>query len=185
MRPTLKSEGEAGYNQCEDLLVCSWRLIMARGADCPLVAQRFKCACGASGDEAFAAFCTFLCALALAQRRCLLVNFPGARVLTADEERMLALIACAQNQRDRALDAHLCWLAQRLLRRTLEQSVRELAAALSVRDLRLHAPEAPAFSTDDGRTPDSRQIVLLRTAGFDRRAPARSADRFEPALRLQ
>lgn len=140
MKPMLKSENETGYNPCEELLVCSWRLIMARGADCPVVAQGFRCACGASGSQVFATFCTFLCALAFAQRRCLFVNPPGERALTVDEERMLTLIACAQNGCNATLDAHLCWLARRMLRKTLEESVRELAAVLNRHQLHLPAP---------------------------------------------
>lgn len=140
MKATPKPEDAHDCNHCEDLLVHSWRLMMARGAECPIVTQQFKCACGASGTQVFAAFCTFLCALALAQRRCLRVNLPGESALTMDEQRMLALIACAQNGCHAALEAHLCWLARRMLRRTLERSVRELADALSTHQLRLPAP---------------------------------------------
>lgn len=140
MKVMRKAEDANDDNHCEQLLVHSWRLMMARGAECPVVTQQFKCACGASGTEVFAAFCTFLCALALAQRRCLRVNPPGERSLTIDEQRMLALIACAQNDCDVALEAHLCWLARRMLRKTLERSVRELADALSTHQLRLRLP---------------------------------------------
>jgi hypothetical protein len=140
MKALLNAENADDYNRCADLLVHSWRSMMARGAECPIVAQQFKCACGADSTQVFAAFCTFLCALALAQRRCLRVNPPGERSLTLDEQRMLALIACAQNGCHAALEAHLCWLARRLLRRTLERSVRELADALSTHQLRLPVP---------------------------------------------
>lgn len=140
MKAMQKTEDADERNPCEDLLVHSWRLMMARGAECPLVTQQFQCACGASGPQVFTTFCTFLCALAFAQRRCLRVNPPGERTLTTDEARMLALIACAQNGCNAALEAHLCWLARRMLRKTLEKSVRELAAALSVHQLRLPVP---------------------------------------------
>lgn len=140
MQANLKQEGEAGYNHCTQLLVRAWRLIMARGVECPLVTHEFRCACGAEGGEVFGAFCTFLCALACSQRRCLLVNPPGEPRLTADESRMLTLIAAAQNGCPHLLEAQLAWLARRPLRRTLEQSVRELGALLQARQLRLPLP---------------------------------------------
>jgi len=140
MQATLKMEGEPGYSHCANLLVRSWRMIMVRGVECPLIAREFKCVCGRSSPQVFSAFCSFLCALALTQRRCLLVNPPGEHALTADETRMLTLIAAAQNDCPRMLDAHLSWLAQRPLHKTLEQSVRDFAAVLSSHRLRLPAP---------------------------------------------
>lgn len=128
-------------NPCAHLLVRSWRLIMARGVECPLIAQEFKCACGAAGQQVFGSFCIFLCALAVAQRRCLLVNPPGAGALTADETRMLTLIAAAQNGCTSTLRAHLSWLARQALRGALEESVHELAAALRASHLRLPQPQ--------------------------------------------
>lgn len=125
---------------CQRLLVRSWRLIMAQGVECPLVTHEFKCACGANTDEVFGAFCTFLCALALTQRRCLEVNPPGAHTLTCDESRILALLAAAQNRQPALLQAHLLWLAPRRLRKLLEQSVRDLAGVLSANRLQLPLP---------------------------------------------
>lgn len=129
-----------GAGHCQQLLVRSWRLIMAQGVECPLVAHEFKCACGANTEEVLGAFCTFLCALALAQRRCLEVNPPGTRVLTCDERRMLTLVAAAQNRHPALLQAHLLWLARRGLRRVLEKSVQELAGVLSVNRLWVGLP---------------------------------------------
>ena len=137
MHDDLESSG-AGH--CQRLLVRSWRLIMARGVECPLVAHQFRCACGANTEQVLGAFCTFLCALALAQRRCLEVNPPGTRALTCDETRMLALVAAAQNRQPALLQAHLLWLAQRSLRKVLEKSVHELAGVLSANRLRLPLP---------------------------------------------
>lgn len=140
MDTTLKIPGEAGHNACQQLLVRSWRLIMTRGVECPLIPQGFTCACGANGRETFQSFCTFLCALALGRRRCLLVNPPGCRILTPDEIRMLAVIAASQHDHAALLQAHLRWLAQRSLRNTVRQSARELADHLNSSRLQLPAP---------------------------------------------
>jgi len=140
MHAMLKHDEETGCNDCAQLLVNAWRLTMVHGIECPLVAQQFRCSCGAEGREVFTAFCTFLCALAVAQRRCLLVNPPGRYALTTDEARMLTLIAAAQNDCPSTLEAHLSWLAWRPLRKALEDSVRELAALLSTSGQRLPAP---------------------------------------------
>ncbi|MEB2347740.1 MAG: hypothetical protein OZ923_03935 [Comamonadaceae bacterium] len=131
---------ETKYNDCAQLLVHAWRMTMVHGIDCPLIAQQFRCSCGADGREVFRAFCTFLCALALAQRRCLTVNPPGRYALTTDEVRMLTLIAAAQNDCPCTLDAHLAWLSWRPLRQTLKESVRELAGLLSTSGQHLPVP---------------------------------------------
>lgn len=140
MFTTLKQDEEIETNDCAQLLVSAWRLIMVHGVECPLIAQKFHCTCGAEGREVFRALCTFLCALALSQRRCLLVNPPGRYVLTKDESSMLALISCAQNDCPAMLDAHLSWMARRPFRKTLEESVRELAATLSTSGQYLPVP---------------------------------------------
>lgn len=140
MPSTLGHEEKTRLNDCAQLLVNAWRQTMVRGIDCPLIAQQFRCSCGAQGREAFTAFCTFLCALAVAQRRCLTVNPPGQHALTMDEVRMLTLVAAAQNDCPSTLQAHLRWLAWRPLRQTLEDSVRELAALLSTSGQRLPMP---------------------------------------------
>lgn len=140
MQATLSREGEADFNRCADLLVRAWRLIMVRGVECPLVAHEFRCACGCRSPEVFSAFCSFLCALALTQRRRLLVNPPGEAALTADETRMLTLIAAVQNDCPSLLDAHLSWLAQRPLHQALEKCVRKLADVLASQRLLLPAP---------------------------------------------
>lgn len=141
MQATLSHhEGDAEFNHCAALLVRCWRLIMVRGVECPLVAHEFRCACGRSGPEVFSAFCSFLCALALTQRRRLLVNPPGTAALTADETRMLSLIAAVQNDCPSLLDAHLDWLAQRPLQQALEKCVRRLGDALATHRLHLPTP---------------------------------------------
>lgn len=133
-------EPETQLNDCAQLLVNAWRQTMVHGIDCPLVAQQFRCSCGATGREVFTAFCTFLCALAVAQRRCITVNPPGQHALTSDEVRMLTLVAAVQNDCPRTLQAHLDWLAWRPLRKTLEDSVRELATLLGASGQRLAMP---------------------------------------------
>lgn len=140
MDASLELQARLGRCPCRRLLVRSWRLIMARGAECPLVRRGFTGVCGAEGEEVHLAFCTFLCALALAQRRCLLVNPPLSDRLTADEVRMLTLIAASQNDSPSLLQAHLQWLAERPLRKTLEQATHELARALRSRGLCLSMP---------------------------------------------
>ena len=140
MQPLLNPDEERRPNDCAQLLVSSWRMTMVHGIECPLIAQQFRCACGAEGREVFTAFCTFLCALAISQRRCLRVNPPGPHALTSDESRMLTLIAAAQCDCPATLDAHLSWLALRPLRKTLEASARELAALLGTSGQRLPVP---------------------------------------------
>ena len=49
-------------------------------------------------------------------------------------------MAAAQNRQPALLQAHLLWLAQRRLRKTLERSVHELAGALSANRLQLPLP---------------------------------------------
>lgn len=140
MHAMLQQDEDTRFNDCAHLLVNAWRQTMVHGIDCPLIAQQFRCSCGAEGREVFTAFCTFLCALAVAQRRCLMVNPPGQHALTTDEVRMLTLVAAAQNNCPSTLEAHLSWLAWRPLRKTLEESVRELAMLLSTSGQRLPSP---------------------------------------------
>jgi len=140
MLPMSEPRPRTRHDDCTQLLVNAWRMTMVHGIDCPLIAQQFRCSCGAEGREVFRAFCTFLCALAVAQRRCLTVNPPGPHALTTDEARMLALIAAAQNDCPCTLEAHLTWLAWRPLRQTLEESVRELSGLLSASGQRLPSP---------------------------------------------
>ncbi|TXI18509.1 MAG: hypothetical protein E6Q65_06050 [Ottowia sp.] len=140
MQATLKPEPEAGHDPCTQLLVRSWRLIMVRGVECPLVTHEFRCACGLDGREVLRAFCAFLCALAFSQRRRLWVNPPGEPRLTADETDMLRLIAAAQNGCAPLLDAQLSGLARQPLRAGLEHSVRGLGALLQARQMRLPRP---------------------------------------------
>lgn len=140
MQALLTYDGKAKENDCARLLVHSWRLTMAHGAECPLIASRFRCSCGAGAQQVFRAFCVFLCVLALSQRRCLRVNPPGQAALTTDEVRLLTLIAAAQNDYPATLDAHLGWLADPPLRKALENSVRELASLLQDAGQRLPVP---------------------------------------------
>lgn len=140
MQALLQYDEKAQDNDCARLLVHSWRLTMAHGTGCSLIESRFRCSCGATAHRVFRAFCVFLCVLALSQRRCLRVNPPGQAALTADEARLLALIAAAQNDYPATLDAHLGWLAEPPLRQTLENSVRELAGLLKDAGQRLPVP---------------------------------------------
>lgn len=137
---TLEPEDESGYNPCQQLLVRSWRLTMARGMECPLIHHEFVCACGAGGKATFHSFCSFLWALALGRRRRLRINLPGCRTLTTDEIRMLTVIAASQHDCPALLQAHLSWLARPVLHETLQRSTHELASRLSSRRLRLPLP---------------------------------------------
>lgn len=130
MQVLLTYNGKTEDSDCARLLVRSWRLTMAHGAECPMIASKFRCSCGAGAHQVFRAFCVFLSVLALSQRRCLRVNLPGQTTLTTDEVRLLTLIAAAQNDYPKTLDAHLSWLATPPLRKALENSVRELAGQL-------------------------------------------------------
>ena len=85
------AETEFGYP--EHLLVWTWRRIATGRAGCPLIAAEFTDACGDDAGEVFATFCTFLRALAHSGRGGLRVGPPGCRAITADERRLLTLIA--------------------------------------------------------------------------------------------
>ncbi len=140
MQAQLTYDGKAQDSDCARLLVHSWRLTMAHGAECPLIASKFRCSCGVGADRVFCAFRVFLRVLALSQRQRLRANPPGQATLTADEVRLLTLIAAAQNDYPATLDAHLGWLAGPSLRKALENSVRELAGLLRDAGQRLPVP---------------------------------------------
>lgn len=140
MHNTLKLQGEEGFNPCTCLLVQSWRMIMSRGVECPLINKIFKDNCGCESKTVFRAFCTFLCALAFARRKCLIVSTPGQTELTGDEMQMLALIAAAQHQQEDMFHLHLEAIAEHSLRKTLRDSVLELAEVLKNNHLHLPQP---------------------------------------------
>lgn len=127
----LQTEEQTRRCECAQLLVHSWRQIMARGVECPLIERQFRCACGAGGEGVFRAFCTFLCALALSQRRGLAVNPPGWEALSGDEVRMLRMISAAQRRGSAAPQMAASTQADRPASMTLEASVRELATMLA------------------------------------------------------
>ena len=146
MQTARGADGALEYNRCEYLLVWSWRLIVTGRGHCPLLARELRNACRDDADEALAAVCRFLCALARARRHRLMVNPPGCLALTCDEAHMLAMIAAAQHREREVLDIHLEWIARSAFREPVRQSVDELAAILDAHRLRLPAtthPEVP------------------------------------------
>ncbi len=136
-----------GFGYGEHLLVWSWRRIAASPGPCPIVVREFADACGDDAAEVLATLCTFLRALAFAGRRRLLIAFPGCVVMTEDEQRVLALLAAAQNNDAALFEAHLRWLARADVRHILAIGARALAAALTANHLCLAEPsmaiEAP------------------------------------------
>jgi len=134
------AETEFGYP--EHLLVWTWRRIATGRAGCPLIAAEFTDACGDDAGEVFATFCTFLRALAHSGRGGLRVGPPGCRAITADERRLLTLIAAAQTNERTLFAAHLCWLARAEHREALALAARALAAAFAANHLLLASPTA-------------------------------------------
>jgi hypothetical protein len=92
------------------------------------------------------AFAAFLLALGRASRRMLLVGQPYCAGLTADEERMLRLIAAAQSGDGVLLWAHLAWLARREYQDDVRLAANRLAEALSEARVILPSVRNPAPS---------------------------------------
>lgn len=143
MNPTPGPDDATATNPCAYLLTWSWRLIVTGRSHCALLGTLLDDACGNDAGKVFRALCSFLCTLAQTRRRRLEVNPPGCPALTHDEQRLLALIAAAQDNRPALLDAHLCWIAHRNRRNALAQSVRTLAMALDATCLWLPLPGDP------------------------------------------
>lgn len=135
---------EAGSGYVEHLLVWSWRRIATGRIECPVMAREFIDACGEDAQEVFAAFCTFLKALAFASRRRLNVRSPGTPAMTPDENRMLCLLAAAQAGDHPLFQAHLSWLTRRERRHEAQTAAFAFAAALKANHLVLSLPEPRA-----------------------------------------
>lgn len=153
-RPTAEIVGLADG---ERLLVLSLRRLATQGHPSPLVARDFTDACGADAAEVLMTFRAFLGVLAYGGRRRLSVGDPGCLRLTSDEQRLLTLVAVAQDGDDAWLDTHLCWLVRAGFRRQLALAAQTLAAELADHEVRLPLP-APA-PRGRGRAPAPRHIA--------------------------
>jgi hypothetical protein len=141
------ADGEArsaGLGYGEQLLTWTWRKIVTGRSGCPLIAREFARLCGEDAAEVLATFCTFLCALAYVGRRRLQMGYPGYAALTADERRLLTLLAAAQANDETRFEAHLRWLARAELQPALAIAARALGTALKTHGLQLPLPAAVA-----------------------------------------
>jgi hypothetical protein len=141
---TFDIETALGFGSSERLLTWAWRLIAVGRGNCPVLEREFAEACGEDAREVLATFVGFLQALVHAGRRRLVIGAPGGAEKTADERRILALIASAQADEALLFDAHLDWLARADARHILAMGARALATALSVHGLCLALPGASA-----------------------------------------
>jgi len=136
----------SGSGYAEHLLIWSWRRIATGRVECPVMAKEFTDACGDDAQEVFATFCTFLKTLGFSSRRRLNMRAPGWPTMTADERRILTLLAAAQAGDCALLEAHLCWLTRPHRRHELQIAVCAFATALAASNLvlSLPAPSPPA-----------------------------------------
>ena len=116
----------AGY-----LLVWTWRKLVVGHGDCPVLTREYERFAGPQADFLLSAFANFLLVLGQASRRVLAVGQPYCAGITADEERMLRLIAAAQTGDAVLLWAHLAWLARREHQVDVMTAANSLAAALT------------------------------------------------------
>ena len=93
------------------LLVWTWRKLIGGQGDGR--AREYDRFAGLEADALLAAFATFLMLLGRGSRRVLTVGPPHCAGLTADEERMLRLLAAAQWGEGEMASAHLIWLVRR------------------------------------------------------------------------
>jgi hypothetical protein len=128
------------------LLVWTWRKLVIGHDDCPLLAREYGRFAGPQAEALLAAFAAFLLALGRASRRMLVVGQPYCVGLTADEERMLRLIAAAQIGNEVLLWAHLAWLARREYQEDVRLAAGNLAEALTEAGVTLPAARAAAPS---------------------------------------
>ena len=132
------------------LLVWTWRKLVVGHEDCPVLTKEYERFAGPQADALLSAFANFLLALGQASRRMLSVGQPYCAGITADEERMLRLIAAAQTQDAVLLWAHLAWLARREYQDDVRLAANRLADALSdvgvvLPPVRSRAPSKTAF----------------------------------------
>ena len=112
------------------LLVWTWRKLVVGHDDCPVLTREYERFAGPQAEALLSAFAAFLLALGRASRRTLMVGQPYCAGLTADEERMLRLIAAAQSGDGVLLWAHLAWLARRDYQDDVRLAANRLADAL-------------------------------------------------------
>ena len=138
---TTEAATEAHFGPGEHLIVWSARRIMAQGGDDygQLVLECVD-ACGSDTAEVFATVYTFLQVLRNASRNQLQFGAPGCPALTADERRLLTLVAASQTDNDAQFDAHLRWLAHADLCEEVAIATRSLATALKLNGFSLSLP---------------------------------------------
>jgi hypothetical protein len=112
------------------LLVWTWRKMVGGHGECPVLMREYDRFAGMRADALLAAFATFLLLLGRGSRRVLNVGPPHCAGLTADEERMLRLIAAAQAGEGLLAAAHLTWLVRRDAQAGVMQTVEKLAQTL-------------------------------------------------------
>ena len=112
------------------LLVWTWRKLVGGQGECPVLEQEYDRFAGMQADALLAAFATFLMLLGRGSRRVLNVGPAHCTGLSADEERMLRLIASAQRGEEEMASAHLTWLVRRECQDGVMQAVERLAEAL-------------------------------------------------------
>jgi hypothetical protein len=127
-RSILRYEGNlcAGH-----LLVWTSRKMVGGHGEYPVLAWEYDRFAGDQADALLAAFATFLVLLGRGSRRVLHVGPLHCAGLTADEERMLRLIAAAQTGERILAAAHLTWLVRRDARDDVMETVEKLAEALT------------------------------------------------------
>jgi hypothetical protein len=113
------------------LLVWTWRKLVVGHGDCPVLTREYARFAGPRAEALLSAFANFLLVLGQASRRMLMVGQPYCAGITADEERMLRLIAAAQTEDAVLLWAHLAWLARREYQDDVRLAANRLAEALS------------------------------------------------------
>src|SRR5215216_3809941 len=132
------------------LLVWTWRKLVVGHDGCPLLTREYENVAGPKAEALLSAFADFLLVLGHASRRMLMIGPPYCAGITADEERMLRLIAAAQTQDAVLLWAHLAWLAKREYQDDVRLAVNKLAEALSevgiiLPPVRLSVPARTAY----------------------------------------
>ena len=131
------------------LLVWTWRKLVVGHDDCPLLTREYERFAGPQAEALLSAFADFLLVLGHASRRMLMIGPPYCAGVTADEERILRLIAAAQTGDAVLLWAHLAWLARREYQDDVRLAVSRLAEALNqagviLPPVRMSIPANPA-----------------------------------------
>ena len=93
--------------RAEHLLVWAMRAIALGNADCPIVVNTFRDACGRRGDEALQAYGVFIKYIAMIARQRLRVHVPGCACVGEDEIAVLNVISTAQTSLETRSDAPL------------------------------------------------------------------------------